>query len=314
VTLATRVQALADGSDMGGSLRNPAAWTDVVGLRPSVGVVPSVPPADPDAWLGRHGLMARSVDDLALGMSVVAGPHRSAGVAAPVAGTDFAALLTDDGPHDLTGVRVGLAVDLGLGVPVEPAVRAQVEAQAKVLADLGATVEHACPDLRDADEVFDVTRAHEMARALSGVVAGHEHDGLVKEEVLWNVRRGLALTPDDLAAAARARERLDAAVTGWFGQWDLLLTPTVQLMPFPVEETWPREVAGTPMRTYVEWMRSCSVVSATRCPALSVPGGFVDGLPVGLQLVAAPGADVRLLRLARVYERATRYAEEVPPA
>ena len=111
---------------------------------------------------------------------------------------------------------------------------------------------------------------------------------------------------------AEARGRLDAAVRAWFDGWDLLLTPTVQVMPFPTEKKWPREIDGVAQETYVEWMRSCSVISATRCPAVSVPGGFVDGLPVGLQLVGAPWSDDRLLRLARVYERATGYAARAP--
>lgn len=310
--LATRVQALADGTDMGGSLRNPAAWCNVVGLRPSHGVVPAVPSLNPEASLSRHGLMARSVDDLALGMSVVAGPHPAVPAACPADGASFAALLSDAGPEDLSGVRIGLSVDLGQGVPVDPAVRAVVEAPARVLADLGATVEEAAPDLSDADEVFDVNRAFEMATNLRRVVAEHRDDGLLRDDVIWNVTRGLDLTGADLMSAAEARGRLDAAVREWFGGFDLLLTPTVQTMPFPVDETWPREIDGVPLETYIEWMRSCSLISATRCPALSVPGGFVDGLPVGIQLVAAPGADVRLLALGRVYERATRFAERAP--
>lgn len=310
--LATRMQALADGSDMGGSLRNPAAWCNVLGLRPSQGVVPIVPNANPEAWLGKQGLMARSVDDLALGMSVVAGPDPAVPAACPADGPAFAALLTDEGPADLTGVRVGLAVDLGLGVPVDAAVRRVVEEQARVLESLGATVEESAPDLSDADEVFDVTRAFDMATNLRRVVAQHRDDGKVKEDIVWNVTRGLELTAEQLMSAAEARRRLDAGVRRWFGDHDLLLTPTVQTMPFPVEQRWPTEIDGVQLETYLDWMRSCSLISATRCPALSVPGGFADGLPVGLQLVAAPGADVRLLALARVYERATGFAATAP--
>ncbi len=311
-TLSARVQALADGSDMGGSLRNPAAWCNVVGLRPSPGVVPTVPAANPEAWVSRNGLMARSVDDLALGMSVVAGPHPAGPLPSPVAPRSFAALLDDEGPTDLRGVRVGVSVDLGVGVPVAPEVRRAVLEQAEVLASLGATVEESAPQLEDADEVFDVHRAFEMATNLRRLLRDHTEDGTVKADVLWNVRRGLEMGAEQLMSAAEARGRLDAAVRAWFGRWDLLLTPTVQVMPFPTEETWPREIDGVRLETYVEWMRSCSVVSATRCPAVSVPGGFVDGLPVGLQLVGAPYSDDRLLRLVRVYERATRYAERAP--
>lgn len=310
--LAARVQALADGTDMGGSLRNPAAWCNVVGLRPSPGVVPMAPAANPEAWLSRMGVMARSVDDLALGMSVVAGPHPDSPLPSPLSPAAFGALLDDEGPADLAGVRVGVSIDLGVGVPVAPEVRRVILEQAEVLASLGATVEESAPRLDDADEAFDVQRAFEMATNLRRLVREHTQDGTIKAEVVWNVTHGLEMGAEQLMSAAEARGRLDAAVREWFGRWDLLLTPTVQVMPFPTEQTWPREIDGVELETYVEWMRSCSVISATRCPAVSVPAGFVDGLPVGLQLVAAPYADDRLLRLARVYERVTRHAEVAP--
>ena len=310
--LAARVQALADGTDMGGSLRNPAAWCNVVGLRPSPGVVPTVPAANPETWLSRTGVMARSVDDLALGMSVVAGPHPDSPLPSPLGPHAFAALLDDEGPADLSGVRIGVSIDLGVGVPVAPEVRRVMLEQAEVLTSLGATVEESAPRLTDADEVFDVQRAFEMATNLRRLVREHSDDGMIKPEVIWNVTRGLEMGAEQLMSAAEARGRLDAAVREWFGQWDLLLTPTVQVMPFPTEETWPREIDGVQLETYVEWMRSCSVISATRCPAVSVPAGFVDGLPVGMQLVGAPYADARLLALTRVYERVTRHAEVAP--
>lgn len=310
--LAARIQALADGTDMGGSLRNPAAWCNVVGLRPSNGVVPNVPAANPHAWLSRTGLMARSVDDLALAMSVVAGSHVAAGVPAPVQGSDFAALLTDAGPADLRGVRIGVALGLGLDAPVDPAVRDLVQAQADVFAQLGATVEEACPDLTDADRVFDVTRAFDMATNLRDLVAQHGDGGDIKPDVVWNVRRGLELTASDLMDAAVARGRLDAAVRSWFTGWDLLLTPTSAIPPFDADDPWPRQIDGVPMRTYVEWMRTCSLISATGCPALSMPAGFVGDLPIGLQLVAPHGHDPRLLAIARVYERVTGYARLAP--
>jgi amidase len=172
-------------------------------------------------------------------------------------------------------------------------------------------VEEAVPDLRDADEVFDVTRAFDMAVNLRTVVA--EHRELVKPEIVWNVEKGLSLTAEQLMDAALARTRLHEAVRAFFDRWDVLLTPTSQVLPFPSEERWPRTVAGMPMQTYVEWMRSASLISATGCPAVSVPGGFSPGgLPVGLQFVAAHGRDVELLRAARAYDHATRHADVMP--
>ncbi|NUL46219.1 amidase [Cellulosimicrobium funkei] len=356
VTLATRIQPLADGSDMGGSLRNPAAFNNVVGFRASHGVVPSHPARDPRAWLGQKGAMARSVEDVILALSVIAGPDDRVPAACPTPAGDYAALLTETvgqvqagragtgrrgdgrtgdakagGGHTqgeaspdrpLAGVRVAVTTDFGLGVPVEGEVAAVVRDQADVLAELGATVVEACPRLREADLVFDATRAFDMALALRDVVAGHPDQ--VKEEVIWNVERGLALTSADLMDVAIARGRLDREIARFFGTaggtgaavsgaFDVLLAPTSQVVPFPAEWAWPREVAGVAMESYVDWMRSASLISATGCPAISVPGGFTDaGLPVGLQLVGAPGHDVDLLRVARAYDEATRYADRAP--
>ncbi|VXB59168.1 amidase family protein [Citricoccus sp. K5] len=343
VTLATRIQPLADGSDMGGSLRNPAAFNNVVGFRASHGVVPNAPARDPRAWLGQKGAMARSVEDVILAMSVLAGPDARVPVPCPTPAGDFAELLaesvgqarhTTTPDHPLAGVRVAVTTDFGLGVPVEGAVAGVVREEAEVFADLGATVEEACPRLREADRVFDATRAFDMALALRDVVAGFP--GQVKEEVIWNVERGLALTAADLMDVAIARGRLDREIARFFGTggtagtavgtgrdgaagsagvgaFDVLLAPTAQLVPFPAEWAWPREVAGVAMGSYVDWMRSATLISATGCPAISVPGGFTAaGLPVGLQLVGAPGRDVDLLRVARAYDEATRYADRAP--
>ncbi|MGX5357245.1 amidase [Kocuria sp. KH4] len=313
--IAARIQPLGDGSDMGGSLRNPAAFCNVVGFRPSAGVVPSAPAGNAWAWLGRSGPLARSVDDVVLAMSVLAGPDPRVPLDCPVGRSGFRALAAEELPDSdgrpLAGVRIGLSTDLGLGVPVEPEILEVLRTQAQVFEQLGAVVEEAVPDLRDADEVFDTTRAFDMATALRATVA--EHRKLVKPEIVWNVERGLALTGPQLMDAALARTRLHTAVRAFFDRWDALLTPTSQVLPFPSEERWPRTVAGMPMQTYVEWMRSASLVSATGCPAVSVPGGFAPGgLPVGLQLVAAHGRDVELLRTARAYDRATRHAEVAP--
>ncbi len=196
-------------------------------------------------------------------------------------------------------------------MPVEPEILDVLLDQVRVFEQLGAVVEEAVPDLRDADEVFDTTRALDMATALRDTVAAHREQ--VKPEVVWNVEKGLALTGPQLMDAALARTRLHEATRSFFDAYDLLLCPTAQVLPFPSEQRWPRTVAGVEMQTYVEWMRSATLISATGCPAVSVPGGFSPaGLPVGLQLVAAHGRDVELLRAARAYDVATRHAERAP--
>ncbi len=313
--IAARVQPLGDGSDMGGSLRNPAAFCNVVGYRPSLGVLPVAPSRNAYQWLARTGPIARSVEDVALAMAVLAGPDPRVPLACPVSGADFAAMLgpaeRQEGERPLAGLRVGLTTDFGLGVPVEQEVLDVLDDQAKVFEELGADVQPGCPVLRDADEVFDVTRAFDMATSLGGLVG--QHGDLVKPEIQWNVEKGFRLTAKDLIHATVARTRLHLAVEAFFAGFDLLLCPTAQVLPFPSEERYPRSVCGQPMHSYVEWMRSASVVSATGCPAISVPAGFsAGGLPVGLQLVAAAGKDVALLEAARAYEAVTQHARRAP--
>ena len=313
--IAARIQPLGDGSDMGGSLRNPAAFCNVVGFRPSAGVLPLAPTPDAWAWLSRTGPIARSVEDVALAMSVLTGPDPRIPLGCPVDRTGFRTLAAEETPgpdtRPLAGVRIGLTTDFGLDVPVEPEILDVLREQARVFEQLGAVVEEAVPDLRDADEVFDVTRAFDMATTLRATVA--EHRERVKPEVIWNVEKGLALTAGPLMDAALARTRLHAATRTFFDRWDVLLAPTTQVLPFPSEERWPATVAGVQMQTYVEWMRSATLISATGCPAVSVPGGFSPtGLPVGLQLVAAHGRDVELLRTTRAYDLATRHADRAP--
>ncbi|MDO5711652.1 MAG: amidase family protein [Micrococcales bacterium] len=318
VTLATGIQALADGSDMGGSLRNPAAFCNVVGFRPSLGVVPLVPTRDAWAWLSRTGPMAREVADVALAMSVLAGPDSRVAYDCPVAGSDVAHLIDaqpDPSANPLAGVRIGFTLDFGLGLPLDPAVARTVEAQRVVFEALGARVEDACPNLRHADLVFDVDRGLSMALKLRELVQRYP-DG-VKPEVRWNVEHGSSLTGGDLLDATLARTRLRTETERWFSRYDVLLAPTSQVLPFPLLQRYPQVVGGQTMGTYVEWMRSCTLVSAMGGPAVAVPAGFAqDGagvaLPVGLQIVGRHGSDVQVLRIAQAFEAATRYVDQAP--
>lgn len=313
--LAARIQPLGDGSDMGGSLRIPASFCNVVGFRPSYGVIPAPSPLDAWQWLGRIGPMARTVQDIALFMTAVAGPVDELPLAAPLTGDSFAGLLPEPAGGDdggLAGVRIGYSPDFGLGIPVERPVREVLEAQLGVFEDLGAVVEEATIDLREADRVFDATRAMHFAAHLGDVVRAHPQE--VKPEVVWNVERGWELTAGDWIAVTAARTRLQRRVREFFGRYDLFLSPTAQVVPFDATLRYPAEVAGVPSRTYLDWMRSACVISATGLPALSVPAGFTpEGLPAGWQLVADHYDDVRLLRWAGAYERATGFAGR-PPA
>lgn len=319
VTLATGIQALADGSDMGGSLRNPAAFCNVVGFRPSAGVLPVAPTRDAWAWLHRSGPMALEVADVALAMTALAGPDPRVALPCPVAGEAFAPLVDarpDPSARPLAGLRVGFTLDFGLGVPLEPEVARVVAANRSVFQNLGAQVSDACPTLRAADEVFDTHRALAMAMSLRELVS--RYPDRVKPEVRWNVERGVELTGTDVMNATAARTRLRSELARWFARFDVLVAPTSQVLPFDLDLRYPQEIAGVPMTSYVEWMRSCSLVSAMGGPAVSVPAGFGvarsgEELPVGLQIVGRHGDDVRVLAVAQAFEAATRYVDRRPP-
>ncbi|SFP94713.1 amidase [Geodermatophilus dictyosporus] len=306
--LAAGLVPLAEGSDMGGSLRNPAAFCNVVGLRPTPGRVPTWPATMGWSTLSVQGPMGRTVADVALTLSALAGPDPRA----PLSLADDPAGFATPLPEDLRGLRVAWAPDLGGLVPVDPAVTAVLREVLPVVESLGATVEEACPDLREADEVFGTLRAWLFDATFGDVV--RRSPEAVKETIRWNAAAGAALTGADVARAELAHTRLYERVVGFFDRHDVLLAPTTQVLPFPVELEYPTEVAGVPQSDYLGWMRSCTLVSATGCPALSLPAGFTpDGLPVGLQLVAAPRAERRLLEVAHAIEQATGHGRRRPP-
>jgi len=305
--LAAGLVPLAEGSDMGGSLRNPAAFCNVAGLRPSAGRVPTWPTLLGWSTLSVQGPMGRTVADVALQLSVIAGPDPRVPISLGEPGAGFAARL----PERLDGLRVAWTPDLGGRVTVDPAVTAALAPSAAVFEELGAVVEEDCPDLSGADEVFSTQRAW-VFDALYGEVS-RRHPDQVKAAVRWNAELGAKLTGQDLSRAEKLRTRLHERVVAFFERYDVLLAPTAQVLPFPVELEYPTEIGGVPQENYLEWMRSCTVVSATGCPALSVPGGFTpDGLPVGLQVIGAPRADRLVLEAGHAFEQATQFWRRRP--
>ena len=303
VALTTGMVAVADGSDVGGSLRNPAAWSNIVGLRPSPGVVPRIVPGNAWSTLPTEGPMARSVADLVLLLRVLAAPEVRDPRYRPVP------LDAADQP-ETRPLRVAWSRDLG-GLPVEAEVLDVLHGFRRQVEDLGWQVVDAEPDLSGADECFEVLRAWSYASGPAGQLG--DRLSQVKAAVSDEVRRGRALTADQVAAASAHLAVLWRRAVAFFAQHDLLIAPVTAVMPFPLEHEYPREIAGRRMASYTEWLRVASRVTVLGLPALSLPAGFgPSGLPVGAQLVGRPWGDEALLRAALTLEQATGHGRRRP--
>jgi amidase len=307
VALACRMLPIADGSDLGGSLRNPAAWSGVLGLRPTPGVVPRWPVSAPWLPLAVDGPMARTADDLALLLGALAGGDARDPLSQRDAGIDLASPLA----ADLLGRRVAWSPDVG-GLPIEPAVREVLAAALPLLGEIGLDVSEDEPDFTGADEVFETWRAFMSATGL-----GDEYDaraGELKPAVRSEVERGRALTSAQLTRATRLQAELAERVLAFFDRYDYLACPVTQVEPFPLEQEYAVEIDGVTMGSYIEWMRSNSRISAMCCPAISVPVGFSKtGLPVGLQFVTRPFGERALLEVAHALELRTGLSARIPP-
>lgn len=299
VALAAGFVPIADGSDMGGSLRNPASFCNVVGLRPTPGLVPTWPTTSVWAPWGVVGPMGRTVDDVALLLSAIAGPDPRVAVSPHIAPHEFASPIE---PIGLDGLKIAWAPNLD-GLPVDPAVTSALAPMRDLLEALGATTSVACPDLSSAGEVFQVMRSVEFAAKMGAL--RDQHADQMKSTVVWNIDETKRRPLSDMAAAVAAQGSIHASVVSFFDDYDLLACPVSQVPPFAIETEWITEIDGVKMDTYIDWMRSCSDITVTGCPALSLPAAFTaGGLPVGIQLVARRGDDLRLLRIAKSIEQA----------
>ncbi|SEC69835.1 amidase [Nocardioides exalbidus] len=296
--LASGMVPLADGSDMGGSLRNPASFCGVVGMRPSLGRVPEWPLYNQWETTSVGGPMARNVGDVALLLSVLAGPDPRAPQALGDAGTTFAPPLA---PAPIAGLKVATSIDLGAAFEVDHRVADVVRATAARLSDAGAAVTEAHPDLSLADDTFRTLRAWHFQAKLGRLLA--DNPTSFKPSLEANIRAGEPLTGADVARGYAQRTSLSETMRLFFGHHDVLLLPTSQVPPFPVEHEFPETINGNEMPDYLAWMRSAYFISVTGCPAISVPAGTTpEGLPVGVQLVARHGADRQLLEVAAAVE------------
>ena len=299
VALATGMLALADGSDLGGSLRNPASFCNVVGLRPSAGRIPNWPAQS--AWfpLSVVGPMARTVQDIALQMSALCGPDARA----PISLQQSAEIFSQPLVRDWNGAKIAYSRDLG-GLPFEPEVSRVTDAAVSVLENLGCIVNQATPDLSGADEVFRALRAWNFELTYGALWRTKRE--LMKDTVIWNIEQGTALTGAQVGAAEVKRTQIFHRMRKFMDNYDFLVAPVVQVLPFDVNQAYPTAINGTPMASYVDWMKSCYHVTVTGAPALSVPCGFSSsGLPVGVQIVGRHLDDFGVLQLGYAFEQAT---------
>jgi amidase len=308
VALACGMVPIADGSDLGGSLRNPAGFCNVVGLRASPGRVPKYPGKLGWNTLSVQGAMGRTVEDVALLMQAVSGPDARVPISLSEPGSLFARPLE----RDFSGTRVAWAPALGGLAPVDARVVAAIEAQRPTFEALGCVTSEAIADFSDAREIFHVQRAQIFAATHAGHLEQHRH--LLKDTVVWNIEQGLKLTARQIADAELKRTQLFERVHAFFERYEFLVLPTAQVLPFPVEEPWVREIEGRPMSDYLEWMTSCWIITVTGHPAVSVPCGFSpEGLPVGVQIVGRYRDDCGVLQLAYALQQATGFWKRRPP-
>jgi amidase len=293
--LAAGLLPLADGGDLGGSLRNPGNFNNVVGFRPSVGAVPSDPDVLPGIDLSVKGPLARTVDDVAFLFNALSIRLRSRASEASYGGQ---ALGTPGTPG--TPVRVAWSTNLG-GLPLDARVRAVLERRRGTFEQLGYEVDDACPDLRDADEIFLTMRRYRSFHKYGELLGRHRDD--MKPEAVDEIERGAHVTAEQVARATELHAALLARTDRFFDRYDLFACAVNQLPPFDAELDWPRSIDGVVMETYTDWMKSAYLISVMCGPAISVPSGFTtDGLPVGIQLVGRRGNDLRLLEFAGAFE------------
>ncbi|WP_114638955.1 amidase [Polynucleobacter necessarius] len=296
--LAAGFVPLADGSDMGGSLRNPASFCNVVGLRPSLGRVPIVPSSFPFGTLGVAGPMARTVEDVALYLSVIAGPDPRDPYSA-AADSQVGSVLSN---IETKGIKLAFSADIG-GLPFDPQVSNVIAQSLPIFESMGCHVEQAEPDFSEADFAFEVLRGIAFATNFGPLRAAK--GDLLKNTVVWNIDVGLNLRGEEIARAERIRSAMFLKMEQFLLKYDFLICPTVQVLPFDINMEYPLEINGTKMGTYIEWMRSACRITITGHPAISIPCGFSDGgLPIGIQIVGPYRREKRLLEFAKQFELA----------
>jgi len=308
VALACGLGPLATGSDLGGSLRIPAAFCGVVGFRTTPGLIPIYPSLLAYDNLGVEGPMARTVGDAALMLSVAAGEDPRAPISFP---SDPRAFLSAAASPDIRGLKAAWSPDLKI-IPVDQEVREVAGRAARRFQEMGCTVEEAEPDMQGVREIIYVTRSLRMLASHADKLEKWREK--MNPNLVWNIEQGFTLTPQRIAEAERERTNLYRRVREFFTRFDLLLTPTVAVPPFPVEMSYPREINGKPLENYTDWFLLTYAMTLTGYPAISIPCGFTrEGFPVGLQIVGRKLSETTVLRAASAFEALAPWRYKRPP-
>jgi amidase len=306
VALATGQVWLATGSDLGGSLRTPASFCSVIGLRPSPGRVAAGPREQNFDTLSVNGPMARNVEDVALMLDAMAGWSIE----------DPISLAKPDEPF-LTAARKRkqpkrVALILApAGLPIEPEVVAACRAAAEKLAQAGIIVEEASPDFGGVGQAFQTLRAVDFSSSMGALL--NQHRDKLKPDVIWNIEKGLGLKSEEIGKALLRRARLYSEVVAFFQTYDAMILPAAPILPRDVKERWPRQINGIALDNYVEWLKLAALITMTSCPSLALPAGFsADGRPIGIQLVGKPRGEADLLSAGLAIEDILGLRDEVP--
>ena len=307
VALASRMLPIADGSDTGGSLRNPASFCNVVGLRPSPGRVPVYTSKISWSTISVQGPMARTVEDCALMLSAISGPDPRV----PISLSESGAQLMGSLDRDFTGTRIAWSKQLG-NLPIEKTITETISANIHHFKTLGCQIEEATPDLSSADEIFKIWRG--WGREVNEGVLLRENRDLLKDTMIWDVEQGVGLSGPDIGWAEAERTALFLRMHTFMEQYEFIVCPVTQVPPFDVRKRFISEINGVKMDSFIDWMKSCYYITVTGHPAISVPCGFTtDGLPVGIQIVGRYRDDFGVLQLAKAFEDATQYWQQLPP-
>jgi amidase len=313
VAVALRMVPVADGSDNGGSLRNPAAWNNVFGFRTSSGRVPSQFYEVFIPSISVHGPMARTVPDLAMLLSVIAGYDPRTPLSIRQDPAEFAGPLE----RDFKATRIGWVGDFGGQIPFDPGVLELCGNSLKAFETLGCSVEAATLDypIEPVWQSWLTLRAWQIAAEFRAIFPDPAQRALMKPELHWEIENGLRTTAMEVAIATRVRTALYHAVLGFFEKYDFMIAPASQVVPFDASIHWPKEVGGVSMDTYHRWMQVMIPISMSGCPALSVPAGFNEGgLPMGIQIVGPNHAEMACMQLAHAYDQATNWVTKRPPS